>query len=207
MKSMSAFSKRTEAGLGVDTSAPIFAEAHGSLQVFERPTSPAQATDRSRYFNRELSWLAFNERVLNEASAQWPLLERIKFLAIYFSNLDEFFMIRVSGLRAQVLAGDIDKSPDGLSAREQLTAIREVVRSQLEQAATVLAESLLPQLACNNIKIYAWDDLDTKTKDAARRYYRRAVFPVLTPAGSRSRPSLSFYLQSVTVARRRDKGS
>src|SRR5215467_15745178 len=75
----------------------------------------ATVIDPSMYFNREVSWLAFNERVLNEASAEWPLLERIKFLAIYFSNLDEFFMIRVSALRAQVLAGDINKSPDGLS--------------------------------------------------------------------------------------------
>jgi hypothetical protein len=102
MKSMSTFTKRSGTGLEVDPSAPILVEARESLQVPQNPASPAQAIDPSMYFNRELSWLAFNERVLNEASAQWPLLERVKFLAIYFSNLDEFFMIRVSGLRAEV---------------------------------------------------------------------------------------------------------
>jgi polyphosphate kinase len=90
-------------------------------------------------------------------------------------------MIRVSGLRAQMHAGDTDKSPDGLTPHEQLTAIREVVRSQLQQAASVLTADLLPQLASNSIQICGWDDLDPKAQDAARRYYRSVVFPVLTP--------------------------
>src|ERR1041384_5804173 len=87
--------------------------------------------DPALYFNRELSWLAFNGRVLCEAqSPRWPLLERVKFLAIYSSNLDEFIMIRVSGLHEQLEAKLIDTTPDGVSPREQLTRIGQIVRQQ-----------------------------------------------------------------------------
>jgi polyphosphate kinase len=137
--------------------------------------------DPSLYFNRELSWLAFNDRVLNEAAASWPLLERLKFLAIFFSNLDEFFMIRVSALHQQVAAGDIDKSPDGLLPREQLMMIRAAVRAQTDRAAKLLAEDLLPQLDANNVRIHTWASLDSKSREAARQYFREMVFPVLTP--------------------------
>src|SRR5262245_4220805 len=84
------------------------------------------------YFNRELSWLAFNQRVLDQAAdPDWPLLERVKFLAIFGSNLDEFFMIRVSGLHEQLESGVIERTPDGLSASEQLARIGEVVRRDI----------------------------------------------------------------------------
>jgi len=86
--------------------------------------APPTLSDPALYFNRELSWLAFNRRVLSEAQATgWPLLERVKFLAIHSPNMDEFFMIRVAGLHDQLEAALIDTSPDGLSPREQLTRI------------------------------------------------------------------------------------
>src|SRR5262252_1289665 len=94
--------------------------------------APVDLEQPSLYLNRELSWLAFNERVLAEAlDPGWPLLERLKFLAIYSSNLDEFFMIRVSGLHEQLEATLIEGSPDRLSPREQLTRIHQIIRRQL----------------------------------------------------------------------------
>jgi polyphosphate kinase len=144
--------------------------------------SASNLSDPALYINRELSWLAFNERVLDQAqSTDWPLLERLKFLAIYASNLDEFFMIRVSGLHEQLEAAAlIEASPDGLSPREQLTQIGHVVRKQLETAHALFGE-LLPALAEHGIHIRHWKELDGDVRRAARQYFRRAVFPVLTP--------------------------
>jgi polyphosphate kinase len=140
--------------------------------------------DPSLYVNREISWLAFNHRVLEEAlSARWPLLERLKFLAIFTSNLDEFFMIRVSGLHEQLEAAVVETSPDGLSAREQLEAIARTLRGQLQRAAELLANDLLPALAAHGIHLRDWDGLDAERKRLGRQYFRKSVFPVLTPLG------------------------
>ena len=109
------------------------------------PTHPASS---SRFINRELSWLAFNARVLALAEdPTLPLLERIKFCAIYASNLDEFFQVRVAGLKEQVAAGVSKAPPDGLSPLAQLAAIGEEVRSQAERLELVNTEQLLPALA------------------------------------------------------------
>ena len=146
------------------------------------PRDVRDLADSALYFNRELSWLAFNERVLNEAqTTAWPLLERVKFLSIYWSNLDEFFMIRVSGLHEQLEAALIDTTPDGMSPRDQLTKIGQIVRQQGEVAAKLLADDLLPALAAHAINIRHWKDLGAGVKRAAQTYFRRAVFPVLTP--------------------------
>jgi polyphosphate kinase len=135
------------------------------------------------YINRETSWLAFNARVLDQAlDPRWPLLERLKFLGIFSSNLDEFFMIRVSGLHEQLEAAAlVEASPDGLSAREQLTRIGQIIRAQLETAAALLADDLLPALEARGIRIHDWQSLDAETKRLARKYFRRSVFPVVTP--------------------------
>jgi polyphosphate kinase len=139
-------------------------------------------SDPALYFNRELSWLAFNDRVLAEAQlSHWPVLERLKFLSIYFSNLDEFFMIRVSGLHEQLEAALPGTTSDGLSPREQLTRIGHLVRAQGETASKLLSEDLVPALAARGLHIRDWKSLDSDTRRAARQYFRRSVFPVLTP--------------------------
>jgi len=140
--------------------------------------------DRSLYINREISWLGFNERVLGQAlSPRWPLLERLKFLAIFASNLDEFFMIRVSGLHEQLEASVIEASPDGMSPGEQLAEIGRILRRQLEVASKLLSDDLLPGLAAQGIHLRDWESLDADTKKLGQRYFRRSVFPVLTPLG------------------------
>jgi polyphosphate kinase len=157
-------------------------EASARQPVDDAPLSKPHITDHSLYFNREISWLAFNQRVLNEAAAEnWPLLERLKFFAIFFSNLDEFFMIRVSAMHEQVDAGVIDKSPDGLAAKEQLLKVGATVRAQLKHAAVLLKENLLPGLEGAGIVLRRWEELDESTRARARGYFRDTVFPVLTP--------------------------
>ncbi len=150
----------------------------------ERSPSAVRPTPKepSLYFNRELSWLAFNQRVLEEtADPHWPLLERLKFLAITFSNLDEFFMIRVSGLHEQLEQAEAERSPDGLTPRQQLARIREVVRSLLKDAMDLLERQLLPGLAEHGIRIRDWQSLGKAAQERAKAYFRESVFPVLTP--------------------------
>jgi polyphosphate kinase len=146
------------------------------------PLSLRPEKEPSLYLNRELSWLAFNRRVLEEAEdPHWPLLERLKFLAITFSNLDEFFMIRVAGLHEQLEQGEAERSPDGLTPRQQLARIGELVRKLVKSAADLLDRQLMPALAEHGIRIRDWKSLGKGTQARAKAYFREAVFPVLTP--------------------------
>ncbi len=134
------------------------------------------------YVTRELSWLAFNERVLDQArDRSWPILERLKFLAIFGSNLDEFFMIRVSGLHEQLQSQLPSTAPDGLTAVEQLSRIRSTVVRLTESAVALWLTELSPELAKNEIRVRTFAELSPEKKDWARAYFRRSVFPVLTP--------------------------
>ncbi len=135
-----------------------------------------------RYFNREISWLEFNLRVLEEAmDERHPLLERVKFLSIFNSNQDEFFMIRVSGLKEQVESGLLEPSEDGLTAMEQLAIIRERVMALTEIANRYLQETLMLQLAQHSIYLYDYADLGDAQKAYLKEYFDRDIFPVLTP--------------------------
>src|SRR6266571_3663980 len=138
--------------------------------------------DPSLYINRELSWLEFNSRVLHEAfDERNPLLERLKFLAIFSTNLDEFYMVRVAVLRRQVAAGVLQTPPDGLTPTEQLAAIHDRVGPMLRRARHCLHDLLLPSLGEHGIKLVSHEDLDPTEVETVRQFFESQVFPVLTP--------------------------
>lgn len=146
------------------------------LKIMEHPRSSA-----SEFTNREIGWLLFNIRVLHEAQdTRNPLLERMRFLAICASNLDEFFMKRVGGLKRQVAYGISAKSSDGQTPEQQLAAIRAFIPPMLKDQAQVY-EELKKKLAVEKIEIVKWKDLSAKEKESVKKYYIKNVFPVLTP--------------------------
>jgi polyphosphate kinase len=134
------------------------------------------------FINRELSSLQFQYRVLEEAIDESnPLLERVKFLAIVGSNLDEFFMVRVAGLKKQVDAGVVDLPPDGLTPAEQLAEIRKVANNLMQDAASYLKNGLIPALKNAGIYLLNYVELNKQQKENVEAYYRDVIFPVLTP--------------------------
>ncbi len=134
------------------------------------------------YINRELSWLQFNWRVLEEAlDERHPLLERVKFLSIYANNLDEFFMIRVSGLRRQLLAGALEAPPDGMTPADQLAAVRRQLIPQLIRHVECWRYDVLPKLKQAGISVLNYGELKGKQRKLLRRYFEREIFPALTP--------------------------
>jgi len=139
-------------------------------------------TDPALFLNRELSWLEFNRRVLHEAiDERNPLLERLKFLAIFNTNLDEFYMVRVAGLRRQVAAGVHVLSPDGMSPADQLAAISARVNELQRAQRTLLYDELLPALGRNGIRLVSIDDLTSTEWQTVDEFFEAQVFPVLTP--------------------------
>jgi len=135
-----------------------------------------------RYLNREKSWLAFNERVLNLAEDdRLPLLERVRFLAIFASNLDEFFMVRVAGLKRRIAAGVATRAASGLLPREILEDIWSGSRELLRRQARCFQDDVLPALAKEGIDILHWDELDDSQRQGLGELYNNRVFPVLTP--------------------------
>lgn len=138
--------------------------------------------DPSLYINRELSWLEFNNRVLEEAlDISHPLLERVKFLSIFSTNLDEFFMIRVSGLRRQLEAGTLKTPPDGMTPSEQLAAIRRRLVPKLKEQYRCWRQDLVPKLQEAGINILCYQDLKKKQRKLLRKYFKHEMFPALTP--------------------------
>jgi polyphosphate kinase len=135
-----------------------------------------------RFLNRESAWLEFNRRVLHEAlDPRTPLLERCGFLAIFNSNLDEFYQKRVGGLKRQIDTGTLTRSYDGKTPQEQLKAIREMVLPMLDQQAECFENEIRPALAEHGVHLLPWDALTDTDRQRAVAYYRRNLFPVLTP--------------------------
>lgn len=152
-----------------------------SSDAQNRPVAVTSAGE-DPFLNRELSWLEFNRRVLAMATdAQVPLLERVRFLAIFATNLDEFFMVRVSGLKRQVEAGVRQRTPDGRTPAEQLEAIASRLHPMTEAASECLHEQLLPLLARHSVVLRPFDGLNESERDQLDGYFEAEVFPVLTP--------------------------
>ena len=143
-------------------------------------TQPGHSSDR--FFNRELSWLAFNERVLEEAlDGTNPLLERVRFATIVASNLDEFFMVRVAGLKAAVAEGDTRPDPSGLTPGRQLSAVTTRVTVQLGRLTELVTADLMPALASAGIRIVDLAAVDIPSRTAIDAYFQSEVLPALTP--------------------------
>ena len=136
----------------------------------------------SFFINRELSWIRFNRHVLDEAQDKsHPLLERVKFLSIFANNLDEYFMIRVSGLQRQVAKGVLKSPPDGMTPFQQLDAIRQMLIPDLESQADTWHKEILPELDASGIHVHLYDDLSDEQKNLMHTFFVNEVFPVLTP--------------------------
>ncbi len=144
--------------------------------------APPDLSDPALYYNRELSWLQFNERVLELAEdGSIPLLERVKFCAIYSSNLDEFFMVRVAGLHDQIDAGIEKPLQDGRTPSQTIEEIRRLVREQARRQSRCLNHDLRPALAEHGIRIVRYAEVDRKDRKSLDERFRRQIFPVLTP--------------------------
>ncbi len=153
----------------------------------ERAPATMDPTDLQRpelYINRELSQLEFNRRVLDLARDEnVPLLERLKFLCIVSTNLDEFFEIRVSGLKQQAEYGSLQTGPDRLRAPDQLRRISEIAHALVVEQYRVLNEELIPRLAEHGVRFPRRADWDGKLADWVKRYFNRELLPVLSPMG------------------------
>src|ERR1700722_14759735 len=183
-----------EARDGTDAAVANSAEAQPNGPAWQSsgsaPDAPPAATaalienelPEHRYLNRELSWLDFNARVLAlAADTSLPLLERAKFLAIFASNLDEFYRVRVAGLKRRDEMGLSVRSADGLTPREQLRRIGEQTQQIASRHARVFLDSVRPGLAEAGIHVVTWADLDQAQRDRLATYFTEQVFPVLTP--------------------------
>ena len=153
------------------------------IHEFPKPVEVAIAPSKSQiFFNRELSLLAFHARVLEEAlDTSNPLLERLKFVSIFSSNLDEFFMIRVSGLKEELEQGITDVAADGTSPAEQLSQIRDQVLKLVAEQGRMLREDIMPQLNEAGVQLVSYESLSRHEKQNLKDYFMERVFPILTP--------------------------
>lgn len=162
------------------------------------------------FINRDLSWIEFNARVLEEAlNPNLPLLEKIKFVSIFSSNLDEFYMIRVSGLKEQILANVSEPSIDGLTPIEQLKKIEKSLKPLLNKLFELWTNEIIPELKNNNILILEYEDFSQKEKDLLSLYFKKEIYPVLTPLAfdpGRPFPYISNLSLSLAVLIKNPKG-
>ncbi len=147
-----------------------------SKEVLKKYNNP------KNFFNRDLSWIEFNRRVLHEAlNPELPLLEKIKFISIFHSNLDEFYMIRISGLKEQIAANVSEPTIDGLTPQAQLQKIEKILRPMLQQAMDLWQNEVVPALREQKIDIVDYITLSNTEREALTAYFKKEIFPVLTP--------------------------
>jgi polyphosphate kinase len=162
------------------------------------------------FFNRDLSWVEFNRRVLEEAlDPSLPLLEKVKFISIFHTNLDEFYMIRVSGLKEQIAANVLEPSIDGLTAREQLQKIEKCIKPMLKQVFDLWLNKVVPELRNNNIDICDYSDLTGDVQNKLTEYFKKEIYPVLTPLAfdpGRPFPYISNLSLSLAILVRKPNG-
>ncbi|PKL82803.1 MAG: polyphosphate kinase 1 [Ignavibacteriae bacterium HGW-Ignavibacteriae-3] len=133
-------------------------------------------------FSRDLSWLEFNRRVLEEAlNPDLPLLDKVKFISIFFSNLDEFYMIRIAGIKEQLRAKVIDRSIDGLTPIEQLRKIEQTIQPMIKKISSHWRDEIIPKLRENNVFIYNLEELSAEERESLNQYFAKEIYPVLTP--------------------------
>jgi len=166
--------------------------------------------DPKNFFNRDLSWIEFNRRVLEEAiGPEQPLLERIKFLSIFFTNLDEFYMIRVAGLKEQISANVLEPSFDGLTPVEQMQKIEKNVQPMIREAIEYWKNEIVPSLNEHGIRIMEYAELSDNDKELLTRYFKKEIYPVLTPLAfdpGRPFPYISNLSLSLAILVRKPNG-
>lgn len=161
---------------------PSHTRSQQAVKSIAPNSKPIALDSPEMYLNRELSWLEFNRRVLEEAlDERVPLLERVKFLAIFSSNLDEFFMVRVAGLQSEMLAGDSKVGREGMTPTEQLAAIKLLVSDLSSRQRRCWHDDVLPRLRDEGICLEHYGDLSARDRRTLKHYFERQIFPVLTP--------------------------
>src|SRR3984893_12152547 len=167
-----------------ETSLKVSAEELATPEISGVAAIPAHEPEskHKNFINRELSWLEFNRRVLEEAQdPTQPLIERIKFLSIFSANLDEFFEIRVAGIKQQIESETSDVGPDGLSPTETFNAIQRIAHELVGTQCALWNNEIAPALAKHNIRVHDVAQLNAKRAAWARKFFQEEVFPMLTP--------------------------
>ena len=179
----SSLSAADTAGVSADAAdAAASAASADAAQVDPEDLLPPLESFKDRFIDRELTWLDFNERVLEQAEDHTlPLLERAWFLSIFSSNLDEFYMVRVAGLMRRIKAGITPVRASGLDAHQVLAQVTSRTKELTARQAALFQEDIRPALAERNVKILGWDELNSDQQERLTRYFRHQIYPVLTP--------------------------
>ncbi|MGA7839247.1 MAG: polyphosphate kinase 1 [Ignavibacteriaceae bacterium] len=166
--------------------------------------------DPQNFFNRDLSWVEFNRRVLEEAlNPDLPLLEKVKFISIFHTNLDEFYMIRIAGIKEQIAANILEPSIDGLTPIAQLQKIEKALQPMLKTIMELWSNQIIPELKKNKISICSYDELNDNEKLILKNYFKKEIYPVLTPLAfdpGRPFPYISNLSLSLAILVKRPNG-